>query len=46
MKNFIIVGTGRTGISALAESIGLHPKVACGWEWTRQVSLLKKLKIA
>jgi hypothetical protein len=37
MKNFVIVGTQRTGSSALAESIGLHPAVACGWEWSLRV---------
>lgn len=35
MKNFVIVGTQRTGSSALAEAISLHPKIACGWEWTQ-----------
>jgi len=37
MKKFIITGTYRTGSSALAEIIGLHPDVSCGWEWTNQV---------
>jgi len=35
IKNFVIVGTQRTGSSALAEAIGLHPDIACGWEWTQ-----------
>ena len=34
MKYFVIVGTQRTGSSALAEAISLHPMVASGWEWT------------
>jgi hypothetical protein len=41
MKNFIIVGTQRTGSSALAEGISTHPKIACGWEWTQRVNALK-----
>ena len=46
MKNFIIVGVQRTGSSALAESIGLHPQVASGWEWTQKVSWVKKISAA
>jgi len=46
VKNFIILGTQRTGSSALAESIGLNPMVACGWEWTLQVPWRQKLKVA
>ncbi len=38
MKYFVIVGTQRTGSSALAEAISLHPKIACGWEWTQSCS--------
>jgi hypothetical protein len=34
MNNFLIVGTQRTGSSALASGISLHPNVVCGWEWT------------
>jgi LPS sulfotransferase NodH len=34
--NFIIVGTQRTGSSVLAEAIGAHPQIACGWEWTQR----------
>lgn len=34
MRNFIIVGTQRTGSSALAESLGLYSGITCGWEWT------------
>lgn len=36
MKYFVIVGTQRTGSSALAEAISLHPKIASGWEWTQK----------
>ena len=34
LNNFIIVGTQRTGSSAIAEAVGLHPYITCGWEWT------------
>ena len=46
MKNFLIVGTQRTGSSALAEFVGLHPMVTCGWEWTLQVPWRRKLEVA
>ena len=44
--NFLVVGTQRTGSSAVAEAISLHPKVACGWEWTLRESPRKKVAIA
>lgn len=46
MQNFIIVGTQRTGSSALGESIGLHHDIACGWEWTEHVPRKAKLSLA
>lgn len=46
MKKFVIVGTQRTGSSALAESIGMHPSVACGWEWSLRVPWRHKLLAA
>jgi len=46
MKHFVIVGTQRTGSSALGEGIGLHPEITCGWEWTEHVARGKKLKLA
>jgi LPS sulfotransferase NodH len=46
VKNFLIVATQRTGSSALAESIGVHPLVACGWEWTQRVRWHRKLEVA
>ena len=46
MKNFLIVGTQRTGSSVLTESIGFHTLVACGWEWTLHVPRSQKLKVA
>lgn len=46
MKKFIIVGTQRTGSSALGEAIGLHPNISCGWEWTVRESLFKAITVA
>ena len=46
MKNFLIVGTQRTGSTALAEYIGLSPKVSCGGEPILRVPYLRKLKAA
>lgn len=46
MINFLIVGTQRTGSSALADGIGLHPAVACGWEWTLRTPPWRALSIA
>lgn len=46
MINFLIVGTQRTGSSALADGIGLHPTVACGWEWTLRTPPWRALAIA
>lgn len=46
MNNFIIVGTQRTGSSPLGAAIGLHPHVACGWEWTQRISPLRKISVA
>ncbi|MGD8851598.1 MAG: sulfotransferase [Gammaproteobacteria bacterium] len=46
MKNFLIVGTQRTGSSMLAESIGAHPLVACGWEWTQRLPWHCRLEAA
>ena len=43
-ENFLIVGTQRTGSSALAEIINTHPEIACGWEWTEHMPYLNKLK--
>jgi len=46
LKNFIIVGTQRTGSSALGEAIAFHSKVVCGWEWTERVSRKNKIPFA
>ena len=44
-KNFVLVGTQRSGTSVLAEQIGMHPYVACGWEWTESVRVFRKLSV-
>lgn len=46
MINFLIVGTQRTGSSALADGIGLHPAVACGWEWTLRTPPAQAIRVA
>lgn len=45
-RKFIIVGAQRTGSSALAEAIGMHPDIACGWEWTQRVAPRRKIDVA
>ncbi len=44
-SNFVIVGTQRTGSSAIAQSIGLHPRISCGWEWSLHASWRNKIKV-
>ena len=34
---FLIMGTYRTGSSALVHSLNLHPRIACGLEWTQRL---------
>ena len=46
MKNFLIVGTQRTGSSAIAEALSFHPMISCGWEWTQDVLWHRKLSVA
>lgn len=46
MNNFMIVGTQRTGSSALGDGISLHPHAACGWEWTLRALPWRAIKIA
>lgn len=46
MKKFIVVGTQRTGSSALAEAIGTHPNVGCGWEWTGKMGPMEIPKVS
>jgi hypothetical protein len=44
-RNFLILGTQRTGSSALFKLLNLHPDVACGAEWARHVPYHKKLRV-
>lgn len=46
MKNFLILGTQRTGSQALYSALNLHPEVVCGGEWTFQCSPFNKIKHA
>lgn len=46
MKRFVIVGAQRTGSSAFAEVLNMHPDIACGWEWTQRGLLRNKIRIA
>lgn len=46
MEKFIVVGTQRTGSSAIAESIATNGKIFCGWEWTQKTAFHKKIKVA
>jgi len=43
MNNFLVVGTQRTGSTALAEGIGLHPEIACGREWAHGKTLWRRV---
>lgn len=45
LKNFMILGTQRTGSSALAEKLSLHPEIVCGWELTESWSVLRKVHV-
>jgi hypothetical protein len=44
-NNFIIVGTQRTGSTALFRALNFHPEVACGSEWTQDVPAHRKLAV-
>ena len=44
MRNFLIVGTQRSGSGALAEALNCHPAIVCGAEWTLRT--WRKLSIA
>jgi hypothetical protein len=46
LRNFLIVGTQRTGSTALVRSLTFHPDVACGGEWTQHVPSHRKLWVA
>jgi hypothetical protein len=45
VNNFVIVGTQRTGSTALVNLLNLHPDVACGAEWARRVPWHRKLRV-
>lgn len=44
-RNFLIVGTQRTGSTALVRSLTFHPDVACGDEWTQRVPAHRKFQV-
>jgi hypothetical protein len=43
---FLIVGTYRSGTSAVVEAVGRHPKVLCGMEWTHRVPPWRQIGVA
>src|SRR5690606_7926636 len=43
LKNFLIVGTQRTGSTALVNCLHLHAEIACGGAWTQHLPSLRKL---
>jgi len=45
INNFIIVGTQRTGSTALFRALNFHPDIACGGEWTQNIPW-KKFRVA
>jgi hypothetical protein len=45
LENFLILGTQRTGSTALHRALNFHPAIACGNEWTQDVSPLRKFDV-
>ncbi len=45
-RNFLIVGTQRTGSSALADYIDSREDMACGWEWSQRAAPWNQIKLA
>ena len=45
IRNFMILGTQRTGSTALYQSLNCHPEIACGGEWLQYVGWYKKLRV-
>lgn len=45
-KNFLIMGTQRTGSTVLYRTLNFHPKIACGAEWVLRTPWWKKLRTA
>src|SRR5688500_15708672 len=46
IENFIIVGTQRTGSTALYHALNFHPDISCGGEWTLHIPWYKKIRVA
>jgi LPS sulfotransferase NodH len=46
IKNFIILGTQRTGSTALYRTLNFHPDIACGGEWIHDQPANRKLFVA
>jgi len=42
-KNFLIMGTQRTGSTALFRTLNFHPHIACGPEWVLKTPYAKKI---
>jgi len=45
LKNFLVLGTQRTGSTALHRALNFHPAITCGNEWTQHVSPLRKFPV-
>jgi hypothetical protein len=43
---FLIVGTYRSGTSAIVEAVGRHPEVLCGMEWTHRLAPWRQISAA
>ena len=46
VRNFLILGTQRTGSQALYVALNLHPEVVCGGEWTFKSHWYEKISKA
>lgn len=42
---FLVVGTYRSGTSAIVEAIGRHPLILCGMEWTHRLPVWRKIPV-
>ena len=43
---FLIVGTYRSGSSAVVEAVNSHPRILCGYEWTLRIPAWRKVRVA
>jgi hypothetical protein len=43
---FLIVGTYRSGTSAIVEALGRHPRILCGYEWTLRLPSWRTIRVA